>query len=107
MLAYSCFIVRWLFSSILVPRQFISKVCANRKFCLKPQIPLRFPVKTENHWLYSSSSAHVAVELDSIFASGKHRESGFEKVDLIVHGKMTFLFTTEYVKIRLQLQILC
>ena len=22
-----------------------------------------------------------------------------EKVDLIVHGKMTFLFTTEYVKI--------
>ena len=54
----------------------------------------------------SSSSAHVAVELDSIFASVKHRESGFQKVDLIVHGKMTFLFTTEYVKIRLQLQIL-
>ena len=26
-----------------------------------------------------------------------------EKVDLIVHGKMTFLFTTEYVKIGLQL----
>ena len=25
----------------------------------------------------SSSSVHVAVELDSIFASGKHRESGF------------------------------
>ena len=25
----------------------------------------------------SSSSAHVAVELDSIFASGKHRENGF------------------------------
>ena len=48
----------------------------------------------------SSSSAHVAVEMDSIFASGKHRESG-------LHGKMTFLFTTEYVKIRLQLQILC
>ena len=45
----------------------------------------------------SSSSAHVAVD---IFASGKHRESG-------VHGKMTFLLTTEYVKIRLQLQILC
>ena len=55
----------------------------------------------------SSSNAHVAVELDSIFASGKHRESGFEKVDLIVHVKMSFLFTTEYVKIRLQLQILC
>ena len=53
----------------------------------------------------SSSSAYVAVELDSIFASGKHRESGFEKVDLIV--KMSFFFTTEYVKIRLQLQILC
>ena len=30
-----------------------------------------------------------------------------EKVDLIMHGKMTFLFTTEYVKIRFQLQILC
>ena len=27
--------------------------------------------------------------LDSIFTSGKHRESGFEKVDLIVHGKMS------------------
>ena len=27
--------------------------------------------------LHCSSSAHVAVELDSIFASGKHRESGF------------------------------
>ena len=37
----------------------------------------------------SSSSAHVAVELDSIFASGKNGESGFEKVDLIVHGKMS------------------
>ena len=47
----------------------------------------------------SSSSAHVAVELDSIFASGKHRESGV--------WQMTFLFTTEYVKIRLQLQTLC
>ena len=22
------------------------------KFCFKPQIPLRFPVKTENHWVY-------------------------------------------------------
>ena len=53
----------------------------------------------------SSSSAHVAVELHSFFASGRHRESGFEKVDLIVHGKMSFLFTTEYVKIRFQLQI--
>ena len=54
----------------------------------------------------SSSSAHVAVELHSFFALGRHRESGFEKVDLIVHGKMSFLFTiTEYVKIRFQLQI--
>ena len=38
-----------------------------------------------------SSSAHVAVELNSIFASGKHQESRFEKVDLIVHGKISFL----------------
>ena len=53
----------------------------------------------------SSSSAHVAVELDLIFA--KNRESGFEKVDLIVHGKMSLFFPTKYVKIRLQLQILC
>ena len=49
----------------------------------------------------SSSSAHVAVELDSILPQVKT-----EKVDLIVHGKMTFLFTTKYVKIRFQLQIL-
>ena len=50
----------------------------------------------------SSSSANVAVELDSIFAVNT------EKVDLIMHSKMSFLFTTEYaVKIRLQLQILC
>ena len=56
---------------------------------------------------YSSSSS-ATVELDSIFASDKkHRESGYEKVGLIVHGKMSFLFTTEHVKIRLQLQILC
>ena len=41
----------------------------------------------------SSSSAHVAVELDSIIASGKHRESEFEKVDLIVHGKMSFFLS--------------
>ena len=27
----------------------------------------------------SSNSAHVAVELDSIFASGKNRESGFNR----------------------------
>ena len=38
----------------------------------------------------SSSNVHVAVELDSIFASDKHRESGFEKVDLIIHGNMSF-----------------
>ena len=42
----------------------------------------------------SSSSAHVSVELDSIFASGKHRENGFEKVDLTVHSKMSFLFSS-------------
>ena len=44
-----------------------------------------------------SSSAHVAVELNSIFASAKHRESGFEKVDLIMHGKMSFIFNTQYM----------
>ena len=27
----------------------------------------------------SSSSAHVAVELDSIFASGKHQENSFNR----------------------------
>ena len=53
---------------------------------------------------FASCSAHVAVELDSIFVSGKYRESGFEKVDLIVHGKMTFLFSTKY---GLLFQILC
>ena len=46
-----------------------------------------------------ASSANVAVEFDSIFASGKYRERGFEKVDLIVHGKISFLFSTKYVKI--------
>ena len=46
--------------------------------------------------LVLSSSAHVAVELDSIFASAKHREGGFEKVDLIMHGKVSFIFNTEY-----------
>ena len=56
--------------------------------------------RLRNKKAFFASSAHVAVELDSIFASGKHRESG-------VHGKMTFLFTTEYVKIRLQLHTLC
>ena len=54
----------------------------------------------------SSSSAHVAVEMDSYFASAKHRESGLEKVDLIVHGKMILPHSIA-VKIRLQLQILC
>ena len=43
---------------------------------------------------------HVAVELDSIFASGKLQESGFNRA-----WKMTFLFATN-VKIRLQFQIL-
>ena len=42
----------------------------------------------------SSSSAYVAVELDSIFDLGKHCECGFKKVDLIVHGKMNFFFST-------------
>ena len=45
----------------------------------------------------SSRGANVAVELDSIFASGKNRESEFEKVDLVVHGKMSFFFfSTKY-----------
>ena len=48
----------------------------------------------------SSISAHVDRTLFLPLVNSK-------KVDLIVHGKMTFLFTTEYVKIRLQLQILC
>ena len=43
-----------------------------------------------------SSSAHVAVELDSIFASAKHRESGFEKVDLIMYGKMSLEYMYMY-----------
>ena len=51
---------------------------------------------------FASSSAHVAVELVSIFTSGKHRESGFTRA-----WQDEFPFTTEYVKIRLQLQILC
>ena len=38
----------------------------------------------------SSSSANVAVELDSILP-----QVNTEKVDLIVQGKMSFLFTTE------------
>ena len=33
-------------------RDYIFKSCFNWKFCFKPQIPLRFLVKTENHWLY-------------------------------------------------------
>ena len=33
------------------------------------------------------------------FASGKHQESGLKKVDLIVHGKMSFVFSTKYVKL--------
>ena len=71
MLAYSCFIVMWLFSSILVPGElflihFQRYVCANRKFCLKPQIPLRFPVKTENHWLYII--IFTQLEYNSVFA---------------------------------------
>ena len=49
----------WVFSSILLSVELLltqetrfSKSCSNWKFCFKPQIPLRFPVKTENHWLY-------------------------------------------------------
>ena len=53
--------------------------------------------------LLSSRSTNVAIELDSIFVSGKYRESGFNCGD-----KMNFLFFfTKYAKIRLQLQILC
>ena len=53
-----------------------------------------------------SSSASVAVELDSIFASAKHRDSGFNRA---WQDKFPWLlFTTEYaVKVRLQLQTLC
>ena len=29
-----------------------SKSCSHWKFCFKPQILLRFLMKTENHWLY-------------------------------------------------------
>ena len=54
----------------------------------------------------SSNSAHVAVELDSILASAKHRESGFNRA--WQDEFLWLLFTTEYaVKIRLQLQTLC
>ena len=52
-----------------------------------------------------SGSNKKTLELDSIFASGKHRESGLEKVDLIVHGKMSFLFTTELMLILLMIFI--
>ena len=53
-----------------------------------------------------SSSAHVAVELNFIFASAKHRESGFNRAWQDAFPWL--LFTTEYaVKIRLQLQSLC
>ena len=64
LVAHSCFIVLRLFSSFLYLRSYFnsfSKVCANRKFCLNPQIPLRFPVKTENHWLYMSKEGGRAV----------------------------------------------
>ena len=54
----------------------------------------------------SSSSANVVVELDSIFASAKHQESGFNRA--WQDEFLGLLFTTEYaVKIRLQLQTLC
>ena len=39
----------------------------------------------------SSSSAHVAVELDSILASGKHRERGFNRA-----WQDEFPFSTKY-----------
>ena len=54
----------------------------------------------------SSSSAHVAVELDSIFASAKHQECGFNRA--WQDEFPCFIFTTENaVKIRLQLQNVC
>ena len=54
----------------------------------------------------SSSSANVAVELDSSFASGKYRESGFNRAWQDEFPWL--LFTTEHaVKLRLQLQIFC
>ena len=53
MLAYSCFIVMWLFSLILVPGELF--LIHFQRYVLtgslNPQIPLWFPVKTENHWL--------------------------------------------------------
>ena len=52
-------------------------------------------IKKKNAF-FASSIAHVAVELVSIFASGKHRESGFTRA-----WQDEFPFTTEYVKIRL------
>ena len=52
----------------------------------------------------SSSSANVAVELDSIFASAKHRESGFNRA---WQDEFPSLLFTTAVKIRIQLQILC
>ena len=48
----------WVFSSILLSVELILtqearflKSCSHWKF-FKPQLPLRFPVKTDNHWLY-------------------------------------------------------
>ena len=53
----------------------------------------------------SSSSAHVAVELDFIFASAKHRESGFNRAwqdefpcHAIIH---TVYICKQYVILRL------
>ena len=37
--------------------------------------------------LQYSSSVHIAIELDSIFASGKHRESGFNPDGFNHHDK--------------------
>ena len=46
-------LVLWVFSSILLSMELLltQETCSHWKFCFKPQIPLRFPVKTENHWL--------------------------------------------------------
>ena len=43
--------------------------------------------------LLSSRGANVAIELDSIFVSGKYRESGFNRDD-----KMNFLFFSQSMR---------
>ena len=51
--------------------------------------------------MLGSGSANVAVELDSIFASVKHRESGF---NCAWQDEFPWLLFTAEVKIRVQLK---